>query len=75
MKERLLLYGIALYSAHVSPGDVERPAAIEANFADAGLSFRDRATVSAGVTAHPVSIERLDEVGVGLSNALIQDVA
>jgi len=75
VEKRLLLDGIALHSADVAPGNIERTAAVEANFADAGLSVGNRAAVPAGVTAYAVAIELLDEVGVGLSNALIQNVA
>jgi hypothetical protein len=75
MKEWLLLDGIALHSTDVSPGNIERPATIETDFADAGLSVRNRATVSARVTTNAVAIELFDQVRISLSNALIEDVA
>jgi hypothetical protein len=75
MEKRLLLDRIALHSADIAPRNVESPAAVEANFADARLSVGNRAAVSAGVTAYAVTIELLDQVGVGFSNALIQNVA
>jgi hypothetical protein len=75
MEEGLLLDGVALHSADVTPRDIERAAAVEPDLADARLTFGDRATMPAGVAANAVAIEFLDEVGIGLSNALIQDVA
>ena len=41
VEERLLFDGIALQSGGVSPGDVERAAAVEADLAYAGLAFRE----------------------------------
>ena len=75
VKKRFLLDRIALHSADVSPWNIERPTAVEANFADARLSVGNRAAVSAGITAHAIAIKLLDQVRVGLSNALIKDVA
>jgi hypothetical protein len=75
MKERLLLNGIALDSADVAPWDIELSAAVETNFAHAGLSIWNRATVSARVAAQPIAIELLDQTRIGLSNTLIQDVS
>ena len=54
VEERLLLDGIALHSGGVSPGDVELAAAIEADLADSGLAFGDRAAVAAGEAADAV---------------------
>jgi hypothetical protein len=71
----LLLDRIALHSPNVAPWNVERPAAVEANLADAGLAVGNWAAVSAGETAHAIASEFLHEAGVGLSNALIQNVA
>jgi len=46
-----------LRSGGVSPGNVERAAAIVADFAYAGLAFRDGAAVSAGEAADAVVVE------------------
>jgi hypothetical protein len=75
MEERLLLDRIALYSSDISPRDVELSTTVEAHLADTGLTVWDWATVSAGVATHAIVIELLDQVGICLSNALIEDVA
>ena len=75
MEERLLLNRIALHSANVAPRNIKSPATVVANFANAGLSVGYRATVSAGITAHTIAIKLFNEVGVGLSNTRIEDVA
>lgn len=75
MKEWLFLNRITLYSAHISPRHVESATAIKANFADARVSLGDRATMSARVTAHAIAIKLLNQVGIGLSNAHIEEVA
>ena len=69
MKERLLLDGIALNSADVTPGNVELAALIEANFADAGLSFGNGTTMPTSEAANPVPLNRLVEFA--FSNVLI----
>lgn len=61
VEERLLLNGIALHASGVSPGDVERTAAIEADFADSGLTFGNGTTMSAGKTADSIVVELLVE--------------
>jgi hypothetical protein len=75
VKERLLLDGIALHSPDVSPRDVELPATIEAHLADARLSVRNRTAVPARVASQAIAIELFDQAWIGLSNALIEDVA
>jgi hypothetical protein len=75
MEKRLLLDGIALRAGGVSPGDVELAAAIEADFADAGLAIGNRATVAAGEAANAVVAEILDQRRFGFADALIQDFA
>jgi hypothetical protein len=75
MEERLLLDGIALHSSGVSPRDVEGAAAIEADFAHAGLALGNRAAVAARKTADAVVIKFFVESCVGLANSAVQDVA
>ena len=65
MKERFFFDGVALGSGGVSPGDVERAAAVVADFADSGLAFGDGTTMSAGEAAHAVVVELLVERGIG----------
>ena len=62
VEERLLLDGVALHAADVSPGHVEGAVCVEADFADAGLAFGDRAAVAAGEAAHTVPIELFVQV-------------
>jgi hypothetical protein len=62
VEERLLLDGIALHAAYVSPRDVKCASAIEAHFADAGLAFGNRAAVPAGKAANAIAVERLVEI-------------
>jgi len=64
-----------LHAGGVSPRNVEGAAAVVADFADAGLAFGDGAAVTAGKTAEAVVVEFLVEGGVGLVDALIEDVA
>jgi hypothetical protein len=70
-----LLDWIALGSGGVSPGDIERSAAIEADFADAGLTIGDGAAMSAGETAHSVVGELLVEGGVCFADLLVENGA
>ena len=73
MEERLFLNGIALHSCGVSPGNVERAAAIEADFADSGLTLRNRAAVAAGKAADSLVPEVFHERGFGLTNLLFEN--
>jgi hypothetical protein len=73
VEERLLLDGIALHTANVSPRYVELPSAVEANLADAQLPFRNRAAVAAGVAAHAITIQFLVEIS--LAHVLAQKIA
>ena len=75
VKERLLLDRIALCSGNVSPGYVEGSALVIANFANAGLAVRDRATVSAGNTADAIFVEPLVKERIGFADSLIEDAA
>ncbi len=75
VKEWLLFDRVALSSGGVSPGDVERAAAIVADFADAGLAFGDGAAMSAGEAAHAIVLELLVESGIGFANSLVENGA
>ncbi len=75
VEERLLFDGIALHAGGVSPGNVERAAAVVADFADAGLAFGNGTAVAAGETADAVVVEFLVESGIGLANFAVEDVA
>ena len=76
MKERLFFDWIALLSGYVAPRNVELPVAIEADFADSGLAFGNRAAMPAGIAAHTLSIvENFVQLRISLSNALIDDFA
>jgi hypothetical protein len=54
VEKRLLLDRITLHSSHVAPGNVKRPTAVIANFADARLAIGDGTAVSTGITAHAI---------------------
>jgi len=71
----LFLDGIALGAGGVSPGYVERAAAVVADFADAGLAFGDGAAMSAGETAHVVVGELLVQGGIGFVDSLVENGA
>jgi hypothetical protein len=71
VEERLFFDGIALHSCGVSPGDEELAAAIEADFADAGLAFGDGTAVTTGEAADPVVFEFVVEREVGFADSLV----
>ena len=73
MEEWLLLDGVTLGSSGVSPGDVERAAAVVADFADAGLAFGDGAAVSAGEATDAVVLEFFVETGIGFADSLVEN--
>jgi hypothetical protein len=75
VKERLLLDRVTLGSGSVSPGDVERAAAIVADFADAGLAFGDGAAVAAGEAAHAVVLKLLVKTGISLADSFVENTA
>ena len=75
VKERLLFDGIALGAGGVSPGNVERAAAVVADFADARLAFGDGAAMSAGETAHAVVLELFVEMGIGFTDLFVENGA
>src|ERR1022692_2872463 len=72
MEERLLFDGMALPSRDITVGNIEGATLVEAHLADAGLSVGDRATVAAGVAAHPISIELFPQRGVGFADTLVR---
>jgi len=57
MEEGLLFDGIALDPGNISAGNIEGAAMVEANFADAGLTFGNRTTMAARVAADSIVIE------------------
>ena len=71
----LLFDGIALRSGGVSRGNVELAAAVEADFADSGLTFGNGTTMSAGEAAETIVFETLDQRGVGLADVIVQNGA
>ncbi len=75
VEEWLFFDGIALHSGGVSPGDIECAAAVEADFAYAGLAFGNRATVTAGKAADAAVVEFFVERRVRFADSLVQDVA
>jgi len=75
MKKRFLLDRIALVSCGVSPGSVERTAAVVADFADAGLAVGDGAAVSASEAAHTIVVEPFVKARIGLTNFFIENTA
>src|SRR5580658_7602438 len=75
VEERFLFDWVALGSGGVSPGDVERAAAVVADFADSGLAFGDGTAMSASETADAVIVELLDECGIGFADLLVEEGA
>jgi hypothetical protein len=75
VEERLLLNGIALHAADISPGHVESSALVVANFANSGLSFWDGATVPTGETADAIAIQLFVKIGISYLNVPVEDVA
>jgi hypothetical protein len=71
----LLLDWIALGSGGVAPGDIERAAAVVADFAYAGLAFGDGAAVSAGEAAQAIVFELFVKTGIGLADSLVENCA
>ena len=71
MKEWLFLDGIALHSAHITPGNVKFPALVVTHFAHAGLPFEDGTTMAARKTANAIAVNRFVEFA--FTNLLVQD--
>jgi hypothetical protein len=70
MEERLLLNGIALHSADISPRHVELSALVEADFTDANLSLWNGTAMPTGKAADAVTLNRL--VKFAFSDVLIE---
>ncbi len=75
VEEWFLFDWIALGSGGVSPGDVERAAAVVADFADSGLAFGDGTAMSASEAAHAIVVELLEERGIGFADLLVENGA
>jgi hypothetical protein len=71
VEERLLLDGIALHAADVSPGYKELATLVVTYLADSGLTFRNGAAVTTGEAADPVAIKLF--VQVPLADVVIND--
>ena len=67
-----LLDGITLHSSDVAPRNVKRASMVKANPANSGLSFRNWAAVSAGITSHTIAIDFLPKRRVAFTDALIR---
>jgi hypothetical protein len=72
VEERLFFDRVALHYTGVAPGNVQSPASVVANLADARLALRDRAAVTTGETAYPVAIKFLVEFA--LADILVNDI-
>ena len=62
MKERFLLDGIALESAHVSPRDIQLAALVVTDVAYSGSSFGNGATMAASRATELVAVKLFDEI-------------
>ena len=72
VKERLLFDRVALHYTGVAPWNVQGPASVVANLADARLALRDGAAVTTGKTANPVAVKFL--VKFALADILVHDI-
>src|SRR5580698_8982541 len=72
VKKRLLLNGIALYAAHITPRHVESSTLVVADFTDTGLAIGNGTAMAACVTADAVAVELL--VQLAFADVLINDV-
>src|SRR5215469_7521490 len=75
MEERLLLDRITLHTGGVSPRDIERAAAVVADFADSGLAVGNGAAMAAREAADSVVVESFVESRFGFADSLVEDVA
>jgi hypothetical protein len=73
MEKRFLFDGVALQSSGISPRNVERTTAIEADLADAGLTLGNRAAMAAGETANTIVVEFFVERSVRFPNSAVED--
>ncbi len=70
VKERLLLDGIALHAADVTPWHEEPAATVKPHFAHAHRALGNRALVATGVAAQTATLERLDKLRRRFARAL-----
>jgi len=72
VEERFFFDRVALHYTGVAPGNVQGPASVVANLADARLALRDGAAVTTGKTAYPVAVKFLVEFA--LADILVNDI-
>src|SRR5258708_11787449 len=72
LEERFFFDRVALHYTGVAPGNVQGPASVVANLADARLALRDGAAVTTGKTADPVAVKFLVEFA--LVDVLVDDI-
>ena len=73
MEEWFLFDRIALYSAHITPRNIKRAAAVIADLANTRLSFGDRTAMPAGKTSHPAEVQLLVEIA--FPHSLVEHVS
>ena len=73
MEERFFLNRITLHATYIAPRYVERPPAIETDFADSHLPVGNGTAVSAGVTAYAVAVERFAQLRRRYADVPFQD--
>ena len=74
VEEGLLLDGVALHAADVSPGDVEFAPAVVTDLADTNLAFGNGAAVPAGIAAQTLAFEDFPEFGGTLVHVLVEQL-
>src|SRR5213593_2864710 len=72
MGKGLLFDRVALHYTGVAPGNVQSPASVVADLADANLALWDGAAVTTGKTAYPVAVKPL--VKLALADILVNDI-
>src|SRR5207237_6895791 len=75
VEERLLLDRVDLQSRDVAARHLEHAAFVIADLADALEALEDFAAMAAGVAAHGVLVERLDELGRGVRGPFGEDLS
>ena len=73
MEKWLFLDRIALHTAHIAPGNIERATLVVAHLANSGLTLGNGAAVATGVTANPIPLEFF--VQITLTDIPVNDVA
>src|SRR5690242_4905034 len=73
VEEGLLLDGIALHAANVSPGHIELAALVVADLADSGLALKNRTAMPAGEATDAMVVDFL--VQISFANIFIHDIA